>query len=165
MRVDAGSLVARKSLILIIFVALRLTRSIFEVASLQKPWEMSGRGLGFDNLQTELGGSLLEQVDLLVAVSFFVVLHPSVHVLVPPLEHAIDQSQIRRPFFNNRIARHGNLGCWPRLALWSAANGSRIRTPRSTCPSFRSSVQSVSHPDSAAACTTMASQKLTLACL
>jgi hypothetical protein len=36
---------------------------------------MSGRGLRFDNLQTELGGSLLEQVDLLVAVSLVVVLH------------------------------------------------------------------------------------------
>ena len=59
--------------------------------TLQKPSDMSGRGLGFDNLQTELGGSLLEQVDLLVAVSFFVVLHALIHVFVPPLEHAIDQ--------------------------------------------------------------------------
>jgi hypothetical protein len=39
----------------------------------------------------EFGGSLLEQANLMLAMSFLVVLDALVHVFLPPPEHAIDQ--------------------------------------------------------------------------
>ena len=51
--------------------------------------KLSQRG---HELQPELGSFLLEQVDLLVAVSLVVVLHPFVNVLLTVLQHAIDES-------------------------------------------------------------------------
>jgi hypothetical protein len=46
----------------------------------------------FDDLQTELGGPLLEQLHLLLAVSRLVVFQALIDVLVPPLQHAIDEA-------------------------------------------------------------------------
>lgn len=50
----------------------------------------SSPGLG--DLESELGCVLSEQLDLLVAVSLFVVLSPFVDVSLSVLQHAIDQS-------------------------------------------------------------------------
>jgi hypothetical protein len=44
------------------------------------------------DLQAELGGLLSDELDLLLAVSSFVVLRPFVDVLLTILQHAIDQS-------------------------------------------------------------------------
>src|SRR4051812_26421945 len=91
MAIDAGSLAARKSLSLIIFIIIHRTRWIFEAASLQKPSRKRSSGSGFDDLQTQLRRSFLEQLHLLFAVALLVVLQTLVHVLMSPLEHAIDQ--------------------------------------------------------------------------
>jgi hypothetical protein len=52
-----------------------------------------------DNEQAELGGSLFEQANLLLAVAVLVVLHPLIDVPLAPPEHAIDQ--------NGKLVGHG----------------------------------------------------------
>src|SRR5439155_21076604 len=47
---------------------------------------------GFDELQTQLRGALLEQEHLLLAVSRFVVIQALIDVLVSPFQQAIDQT-------------------------------------------------------------------------
>src|ERR1700730_1911726 len=59
---------------------------------LQKPSRISGRSGRFDQLKIEFGGSLLQQIHLLLTVSLLVVLQAFVDVLVSPGEHAIDQA-------------------------------------------------------------------------
>jgi hypothetical protein len=54
------------------------------------PETASNWRLRFDDVQAKSGGSLLEEPNLLLAMSFLVVLHALIHVLVPPPEHAID---------------------------------------------------------------------------
>jgi hypothetical protein len=61
-------------------------------ASPETASQTSGDGRRFDNLQTELGRSLHEQLHLLLTVSRLVVLQTLVDVLVAPFQHAIDQA-------------------------------------------------------------------------
>ena len=60
--------------------------------ALQKPLSISGGSRRFDQLKIERGGSLLQQVHLLLAVSLLVVLQTLVDVLVSPLEQPVDQT-------------------------------------------------------------------------
>jgi hypothetical protein len=48
--------------------------------------------LGPCDLESEFGGVLSEQLDLLVAVSLFVVLGPLVNVSLTVFQHAVDES-------------------------------------------------------------------------
>jgi len=50
MAIDAGSLAARKSLSLIIFIISHRTWSIVRAAALQKPSRRRSSSVGFDNL-------------------------------------------------------------------------------------------------------------------
>ena len=57
----------------------------------RNPASRSGNS-GFDELQTQFRGALLEQDHLLFPVSRFVVVEALIDVLVPPFEQAIDQT-------------------------------------------------------------------------
>ena len=59
---------------------------------------------GLRDLESEFGGVLSEQLDLLVAVSLFVVLGPFVNLSLTVPQHAIDQSGVS--------VRHGRGGLW-----------------------------------------------------
>jgi len=59
---------------------------------------------GLRDLESEFGRILSEQLDLLVAVSLFVVLGPFVNVSLTVLQHAIDQS--------GEPVGHGRDGLW-----------------------------------------------------
>jgi len=59
---------------------------------------------GLRDLESEFGCVLSEQLDLLVAVSLFVVLGPFVNVSLTVLQHAIDQS--------GEAVGHGRDGLW-----------------------------------------------------
>ena len=56
----------------------------------RNPLERSS--VGFDDLQTQFRGSFPEQLHLLFAVALLVVLQTLIDVLVPPLQHAIDEA-------------------------------------------------------------------------
>ena len=70
-----------------------------DVKGLSRNHRLRLSGLRFDDLQTELDGSFLESLHLLLLVSVLVVLETLVDVLVSPLEHAIHQA--------GQLVRHG----------------------------------------------------------
>jgi hypothetical protein len=68
----------------------------------------------------ELGGSLLEQLHLLLSVSLLVVLQALVDVLVSPFQHAIDQA--------GELMRHGGDRFWcAEFAAETAVLGAQVR--------------------------------------
>ena len=76
----------------------------------------SSSGLG--DLESEFGRVLSEQLDLLVAVSLFVVLGPFVNVSLTVLQHAMDES--------GEAVGHRRDGLWGHPA-WCAGDGTGLR--------------------------------------
>jgi hypothetical protein len=71
----------------------RNPRQIFCFSALQKHSRIeSVGGIGFDDEKAELGGLFLEETNLLFPVPILVVLQTLIDVLVPPLQHAIDEA-------------------------------------------------------------------------